>query len=232
MLYIRGELGGISIWQNEIKTDQDIYLDGKKVNARLFQGKIVKKALEKLVGGEIETTKTVLIIGEKVIPVRSDNNRPDNYITIDYGIRDMPLLEIPAASFCKDSFQNYSDENGLESGQPLEYSLRHISFVVNELKKGLKFEIKIINDIDTHWHGFDMAVVDDILDRIPDDLMNEPYNNEVITEFERFFGVRFCRRCNWVWIPRVKDPVTCPNCGSTRWSVNRTGNEPGPKPKK
>lgn len=47
----------------------------------------------------------------------------------------------------------------------------------------------------------------------------------------------FCRRCgfgkdpNDPWVFRVERPARCPRCGTAKWDEERTGKEPGPKPK-
>ena len=45
-----------------------------------------------------------------------------------------------------------------------------------------------------------------------------------------------CKRCgfgkNGEWKSRVDDPKKCPKCMNPLWKTARTGNEPGPKPKK
>lgn len=47
-----------------------------------------------------------------------------------------------------------------------------------------------------------------------------------------------CKRCGHgsdfekPWIPRGEKPKRCPKCGSAVWQTERTGNEPGPKPRR
>lgn len=31
-----------------------------------------------------------------------------------------------------------------------------------------------------------------------------------------------CKRCGWVWVPRVKKPRWCPKCNSPYWNRERT----------
>ena len=30
-----------------------------------------------------------------------------------------------------------------------------------------------------------------------------------------------CKRCNYRWVPRIDNPVVCPNCKSAYWNVAR-----------
>ncbi len=41
-----------------------------------------------------------------------------------------------------------------------------------------------------------------------------------------------CLRCGWKWTSNDSDPAVCPKCKNARWKTKRTGNEPGPKPKR
>jgi len=40
-----------------------------------------------------------------------------------------------------------------------------------------------------------------------------------------------CLRCGGEWYPRVARPSVCPYCHSAKWDTERTGREPGPKPR-
>ena len=47
-----------------------------------------------------------------------------------------------------------------------------------------------------------------------------------------------CKQCGWHWFPRKfradgspRMPAQCPHCRSHLWNEERTGNEPGPRPK-
>ena len=34
-----------------------------------------------------------------------------------------------------------------------------------------------------------------------------------------------CKRCNWTWIPRTENPLTCPKCRSPFWDKPRKRGE-------
>ena len=36
---------------------------------------------------------------------------------------------------------------------------------------------------------------------------------------------KFCLRCGYEWLPRVRDPKRCPDCRSYRWATERTNRQ-------
>lgn len=67
----------------------------------------------------------------------------------------------------------------------------------------------------------------------PDDDMTEDAERMISAFWSQLPGAVWCRRCGWVWVRRgINKPGRCPNCSSGQWESIRTGNEPGPKPKR
>lgn len=33
-----------------------------------------------------------------------------------------------------------------------------------------------------------------------------------------------CKRCGYTWVPRTKDPLTCPSCRNRYWNKERRNN--------
>ena len=88
----------------------------------------------------------------------------------------------------------------------------------------------------TRYGDADEAIINENHDRFSEiarELRSRYGENLTADEVRYEMSADFCRRCESAWQRRgPKPPARCPRCGSAVWQTERTGNEPGPKPKR